>query len=287
LDVESKSKIYFDEQIIQKLFQSQINSITNEDDLLEVKVSEGATDLLNISVLQNKTQSFSINNPILWRDATIIETPTIVQLERFITLTLAYSPATRQQRIELPIHYYDLCRKITSSGSSTPPPNISNLLEETKKIMGGSLTYKNEQGGIVYTKENGANVRSFNIATGVKSFGLLQLLLSSGAINPFSVLIIDEPEVHLHPKWELKYAKIIVSLSMLGIPIVISTHSNFFLEALTVYVKELEAQSITKIYFGKKGEHESRSIFIDVTDDLDPIFEQLARPMQELYLRKQ
>ncbi len=139
---------------------------------------------------------------------------------------------------------------------------------------------KNEQGGIVFIKDNGIPIRSFNIATGVKSFGILQLLINSSSVNPNSLLIIDEPEVHLHPKWEVEYAKVIVELVKAGIQVLISSHSPYLIEALSKYSNSGGIQDKTKFYFGDKTA-DGFSTF-EETIDLLPIFSKLAAPMRDL-----
>jgi hypothetical protein len=42
-------------------------------------------------------------------------------------------------------------------------------------------------------------------------------------------------------------------------------------------------QHITNIYFGTKNENNVFSKFDDLTNDLEPIFKALSKPMQEIY----
>lgn len=136
-----------------------------------------------------------------------------------------------------------------------------------------------------YFHKNGIDpIKSSNIASGIKSFGLLQLLLTGGYINHQSILIIDEPEVHLHPEWEVKYAKIIVELSKAGIPIIVSSHSPYFLKAVKAYTMKYRTNEITKFYFGEIIDDKKTGKFIDVTSDLEPVFKKLAEPMMEISL---
>lgn len=51
-----------------------------------------------------------------------------------------------------------------------------------------------------------------NLSTGMKAFALIKRLLESGSIKEKDVLILDEPEIHLHPEWQLLYAKLVVLL---------------------------------------------------------------------------
>jgi len=284
-DDAKQFRSFFDRIIIQKLFQGQINSANKKDSVLSIKIKEGASELLSVTVKDNKTSSFRLENILFIDDATLIETPIIIQLAKFITTTLAF-PATFKklftQRSDLPYTFYDLLEKMNISGNITS--EYLEIFNEIKKIIRGELTYQLDDRSFVYTKDDGSIIKSFNIATGIKSFGLIQLLISSGSINQHTILVIDEPEVHLHPKWEIEYAKIIVLLSKLGIPIVISSHSPYFLQAITRYIKEFQTEKLTKVYFGEKIENKNTTSFKDVTDDLEPIFKALSKPMQDIYL---
>ena len=61
---------------------------------------------------------------------------------------------------------------------------------------------------------------------------LLQLLEKGGFLRQGNIVIIDEPEVHLHPKWQLLYAEIIICLVQQGTHVIVTTHSPYILEAL-------------------------------------------------------
>jgi len=56
------------------------------------------------------------------------------------------------------------------------------------------------------------------------------------------------------------------------------------LQSLIKYVKDLKFQDFTKFYFGEKTPNGKTSKFIDVTENVEPIFKALSEPMQQLYL---
>jgi predicted ATPase len=285
LNDENVYKSYFNNEIIEYFFEGQINSYNGET--LEVKFSEGSSTLLEMTIENNRVKKFVYNadNPIFKNDATIIDTPTVLILNH------NYAPyrGNPYNIRPLPFHYVDLLSKIDEINGS-PSPTISNpeVLEEIKNIIGGSAAYNYERRTFGFFR-NGSDIQidKSNLATGIKSFAILQLLLLSGNINTNSILIVDEPEVHLHPKWEIEYAKIIVELSKAGIPILVSSHSPYFLQAVVKYVKDNNTEDITRFYFGE-SEKEGINIvskFKDVTDDLEPIFKALADPMRTIYFK--
>jgi predicted ATPase len=83
----------------------------------------------------------------------------------------------------------------------------------------------------IYKKEN-IEFEMDNTAMGIKQFGIIYSLIENGYLTKDRILIIDEPEVHLHPKWQIEYAKILVELAKNGIKILLTSHSPFFIEAI-------------------------------------------------------
>ena len=75
-----------------------------------------------------------------------------------------------------------------------------------------------------------------NTASGIKEIGIIQILLNHRKLKDNSFLIIDEPEVNLHPDWQVKFAEIIVFLAKrLNIHIYINSHSPMFIEAISIF----------------------------------------------------
>ena len=75
-----------------------------------------------------------------------------------------------------------------------------------------------------------------NTASGIKQIGIIQLLLSNRKLKENCFLIIDEPEVNLHPDWQFKLANILMLLvKKLNVSIYINTHSPLFIEAINAF----------------------------------------------------
>ena len=55
------------------------------------------------------------------------------------------------------------------------------------------------------------------------------------------MLILDEPEIHLHSEWQIIYAELIVVLQKtFDLTILLVTHSSQFLESLNYYMNKYE-----------------------------------------------
>lgn len=119
-----------------------------------------------------------------------------------------------------------------------------------------------------------------NLSTGLKSFAIIQMLLKKGAIKDKDVLILDEPEIHLHPQWQLLYAEVVVLLEKyFDLTIVITTHSPYFLKAIDVFSVKHGVRGKCNYYLSDCDE---RFATIKEVKSLEPIFKKLAEPLQDL-----
>lgn len=276
---------FFNKVIIQQLFKGQLNSISNPGSICDITVRADNQNVVHLSVESNTINDFegTVNN--YFSDAILIESPITLQLVTFIINGLAFGgplmPTMNlyQPRIAgLPLHFYDLIKKIVNNVGNTPSEEHQDVINKVKEIIGGKIYYDQVTRSIQFDKEDIGVVRDYNIASGIKSFGMLGLLLSENILTKKTLLIIDEPEVHLHPKWEVKYAEIIIELCKAGIPIVISSHSPYLIEALLDLSKQNGFENKTRFYYGEETER-GLTTFTETTN-LDPIFQVLAEPMQ-------
>lgn len=65
-------------------------------------------------------------------------------------------------------------------------------------------------------------------------------------VNKDSLLIVEEPEAHLHPENQLILARYIARLIRAGLKILITTHSHFILEQMSILLQSNNADSETR-----------------------------------------
>lgn len=263
--------------LIKSIFKGEYNNILSPNKTAEVSVSINNEQLLKTEIQDNQTSSFISNGLIPYNNITLIETPIILSLVGYIRDNLAFSQKSSSL---LPQYIIDLVQKLVEGGYDTPTDNP--LYNSIMKIISGQLAVDNNQ--VVYKDEAKNTYNINNVASGIKSFGIIQLLLAGGNINPNSILIIDEPEVHLHPEWQLEYAKLLVELVKNNIPVIVTSHSPYFVEALKVYSDKAKISDKTHFYLGEMGK--KGSIFKDVSQNLDLLFEKFSAPMLKLILEK-
>lgn len=124
--------------------------------------------------------------------------------------------------------------------------------------------------------EDESKLNIINYSSGMKTFYLIKDLLEKGVIRENGTLILDEPEVHLHPEWQLKFAEIIILLQKeFDLHILINSHSPYLVEAIDVYSKKYGTFNNLKYYLATDSIN-------DVTDSIDGIHNQMYIPLNLL-----
>jgi predicted ATPase len=227
-------------------------------------------DTKKINISKNEGSYIIENSEIndaIFKDVVFIESPLTILNKKFPFID---SSNTRDKNELLDLKLKEEKQQDFFNNNEESFRKFQNII---KKIIGGELEVKNNF-EINYKKNNqifGMN----NTATGIKSFGIIQLLLKNNVLKPTTLLIIDEPEVHLHPQWQVKYAELLVLLSKeLNITILLTSHSPYFIEALEAFTKKYNFESQTNFYFTNKEENSVE--IIDVTSDINPILSSIS-----------
>lgn len=122
-----------------------------------------------------------------------------------------------------------------------------------------------------YVREDNLDISLGETATGIKSFACIIRLLENGYLDKNTLLIIDEPEVHLHPQWIVEYARILVLLSKeLGVRVLIASHNPDMVAAIqSIGEKEGLKEKITfyqAIQTDTKYQYEYKNLGFEVAE---------------------
>lgn len=133
-----------------------------------------------------------------------------------------------------------------------------------------------------YYVRNGSKLKLSNLATGSKMFSIVRILLDKGEIDNTTMLILDEPESHLHPMWQNAFAEIIVLLvKKIGVNILLTTHSPNFMLALDAYMRKYDIADITNFY--QTDVLEDNFVHYNcVNDDMGKIYQDFLQYLSEV-----
>jgi predicted ATPase len=269
-------------QLLKDEFLTSVNTVDTESS--EVIFSDHDESSLHIVIKKNKIEQISSFNQddFMIEDATFVESPlylqmidALSQLRTFKDANSLRVPMLRQSCISG--HIQDMARKMNNVRFSDDLSNLFSERIDMQNITGGRFEYDSKN-HVLYWAKNGHRYSPINVASGIKTFGVLQLLTEMEAINENRILIWDEPENHLHPEWQLVFARTLVELADHGIPIVVSSHSPYFIQAIRFYSYKTPLQDYVKYYMAEEQE-DGLSLISDVTNDLNRVFSKLAAPM--------
>lgn len=125
----------------------------------------------------------------------------------------------------------DFIRNLESVSKTESPLRKEHpeILKKFSEISGGS--YKVQKDSIYFVPKGASKLTMNESASAVKSLLDIYFYLNHVA-RPGQLLIIDEPEMNLHPENQRKIARIIARLINVGIKVFVTTHSDYFVKEL-------------------------------------------------------
>ena len=130
----------------------------------------------------------------------------------------------------------------------------AEIEEMINLVIKGQLILKKDGRYTLKNNEYPEGINVSNLSTGLKSFLIIKKLITDNLIVNRDILILDEPEIHLHPEWQIVYAELLVLLQKyFDLTILLTTHSPFFLRAIEVFSKKYELNQKCKYYLSKIG----------------------------------
>lgn len=160
--------------------------------------------------------------------------------------------------------------------------NNKKLLLRISKILNGSVVVKTEKLLGVYEENTFRFVSSDkqidiplrDVATGYKSFSYIQRLLENGELTSETLLMIDEPEAHLHPQWIVEFARILVMLHKeIGVKIMIASHNPDMISAIQAIAEATGVIENTNFYLAEPYEgNPHQYVYRCLGQDIEDIF---------------
>lgn len=256
-------------RVMNKEFHNQINAVFSKEKMnigeISLKIKDKEIDLK----IENNEISDVQNYFLINKETMYIDNPFILDSYDF----------------EDENHQAHLATNVFSENENSVISEIkvkkklNNIYQKLNSVLSGEIL-ENKNSKFIYRK-NGEDIDLKNLSTGLKTFAIIKMLLQNGTLEENGTIILDEPEIHLHPEWQLKFAELIVLLQKeFGMHILLTTHSPYFLNAIEVFSERHKIDDKCKYYV---AENEGNSSIIkDVTGNTREIYRKLARPIQDL-----
>lgn len=273
------------EEEFDSVFDSQVNSMSTPESKGKVSITiKGLENLVEFSYNMCTKQQTKIS---IQNKAILIDDPSILgrlELISYLGKERMYSSSIGN------VKEFRLVDSLTAKGSSQPGASAVERVRQKDKlnevfaiINKATEATVNCENGRYKIREKGTkyDIKPNNISYGLRTFIIIKMLLENGSINDKDILILDEPEIHLHPQWQILFAQLIVLLQkQFELSVVVTTHSPYFMEAVALYTRLYETDKTTRFYLSELVKN--RAIMSDVTGDLEKIYKKMAEPYKIL-----
>lgn len=244
-------------QTLQKEFAGQIQPIKGQSGPSSIMLSENDKIYFHITVENNCIENNTENQfkPVQYKKVYLIDDPFILDnLERDRRLNQLFfnSEESLLNSGHILSHNDKLRLTLTESKQQSIfeqtvlNDKLKNIREKIDQILPGTFELSSE--GRYYV-QNGVKLQISNLATGSKMFSIIKILLDKEELGDSTMLILDEPEAHLHPMWQNAFAEIIVLLvKELKLNVLLTTHSPNFVLALDAYMRKYRLEEKSNFY---------------------------------------
>ena len=259
------------------IFDNQINNMTNIDPAL-VNLNIKDNDI-KVEFIENEC-SFVEDNIKLINKAIYVDDPYIID-----------SPLDTYHRNLKGRNEINNClNKLLHSKENNEiieqilaKDKYKEIEEKINLVINGQLIPNKDGNYTLENKEypNGINVS--NLSTGLKSFLIIKKLITDNLIINRDILILDEPEIHLHPEWQIVYAELLVLLQKyFDLTILLTTHSPFFLRAIEVFSRKYYLNDKCKYYLALENEH--LQVTFEEVKDTSLIYDKMAKKLAKMFV---
>lgn len=235
-----------------------------ESDLKGVRIAEYGVPFVGKEVSNVPVLSFI-------QQAVYIDTPMIVGMNRRVWYPIMEYWKDLNDLLEIPVQ---------KSYSHAINQYIKNVIHGGS-YYDDSLSFK---GNMKYKRDDGLVIDLLDSATGIKSFSLLQTLLRNGVLSENTLLVIDEPEAHLHPQWIVEYARIIIMLhKKIGTKFFIASHSTDFVSAMKYIAEKEKVSKSVSFYLAEEALNKPFSYnYKSIGTDIEPIFASFNKSLDKI-----
>ena len=132
---------------------------------------------------------------------------------------------------------------------------LESVIPMLNDFIGGSFKQDSENEYALFEPGHDSPTKAVNLSMGLKFFVLLRFMLEKGVLSEKDILILDEPENHLHPELQVIYAQVLVQLQKkFNLTILVTSHSQFFVNALQRFCISEDIVDKTHFYISKEDE---------------------------------
>ncbi|MDR1695333.1 MAG: ATP-binding protein [Endomicrobium sp.] len=248
-----------------KIFKRNLNNSVNTKSSASIKLSIKDIEILSISIKEDMPSIENFNQEkinLLWKNVDFIESPLMIDTN---SLKKIWEEKFLNRMFNIDEENFEISKELI--------PTAADIAIDKKSK---SINYK--------IGKDAKKLHMFNTASGAKSFIILSILEKLGNFKTDSITVFDEPENHLHPEWQIRYAELLIEFIKKGANIVLTSHSPYLIQGLIHYAKNKKLpEEKFRLLLAEKENEENWSVLKDVTKTPNKIFQLLDEPLVKVF----
>ena len=216
-----------------EVFNEQINSLFNVNSTMDIVLTIKNRDI-KIKFCNDRCIELEVPYKIL-HEAFYIDDPFIIDSLNINSLSMPFyigkNISVGQEHLinSIKKYKYNRLKNKNIFASLFAEKSLEEIFAILNDVVEGNILFQDNNISLQSKKFN-KPININNLSTGLKAFVILKILLERNILKEKDVLILDEPEIHLHPKWQMQYAQIIVLLQkFFDLSIIVTTHTGMVL----------------------------------------------------------
>ncbi|OOF45781.1 AAA family ATPase, partial [Rodentibacter trehalosifermentans] len=234
------------------------------------------------SELSGSIKMFEYGNPVYSSELKNIFKPLLTNNAVYIDTPMAFNSYNENHP-----YWEDLNSflKIYNTTEDSSSEQISSIISD--EILFANVELERDLFGddkIIYKRKlDDLELELSDCATGIKSLSLILLLIKNGTINNQTLLILDEPETHLHPQWVVEYARVLVLLrEKIGCRIFISSHSPDMVQAIKLFSEKHNMENQTLFYLANQESSTKKFKYLKLDNNISEIFKCFNKSLDKI-----
>lgn len=229
----------------------------------------------------NKVSLKEYGDQLVGNDLTTVPIPHIVQKVVYIDTPMIVG--TDNLWPQNP-HWDDLAALLNMEEKQECRKELTEVIKS--EILHGEVSVEDglADNSFIYTREDGKQFNLLECATGIKSFSIIQLLIKNGFLNEHTLVILDEPEAHLHPQWIVEYARMVVMIhKAIGTKFFIASHSTDMVSAIRYIAEKEGCLKPLSFYLAEEDtENPYQYIYKELRTNIEPIFDSFNKSFDKI-----
>jgi predicted ATPase len=170
------------------------------------------------------------------------------------------------------IEYFTVVNPISLDKQIIHPNTESYILldniREWLKVISPNVEFKYEVNNNTDTSSATYDgYRATNVGFGLSYILPVITALLASTLTPNNLVIIENPEAHLHPKGQSELAKLICLCAQLGTQVIVETHSDHIFSGIRLFIKEhTEFSEKSLFHWFELDEHRNTDVTSIIVD---------------------